>query len=419
MEKAIQNQTALNKRETIFSPFIKSKHFSFLFFGQVLSLLGSSISMVILPVIVYQLTNSTAAMGMVMAFYMLPHVLILPFSGIIVDRLNRVKIMLITDLVRFLIVSLFAVLAFTDQLQLSMLYMIVAILGLMDGIFQPAFSAVRAKVFTPDIRTSANSIMQISIQGIRIIGPALGGVIITYFSLGVGLGIDALTYILSFIFILFLGKLKFKQDNNTRNKMSIKTDFMEGISVLKKDAWLWVTILSFSLINICLGGVTRILVPWLVTIHHGFEPYVFGLVLSASGAGAIVCAVIYGMRQTWKYRGLLAYGGIAVAGIALIFMPFISNIPFLMLLMFVNGAGYMLFGLIWEISLQEMVPEEKFGRVASLDMLGSFALLPLGYIFTGWLAEQVGGTYATMILSLFIVLIVVISISSKGVRQYN
>jgi MFS family permease len=143
------------------------------------------------------------------------------------------------------------------------------------------------------------------------------------------------------------------------------------------------------------------------------------MVLSASGAGAIVCGLIFGLRKEWKKRGLLAYIGVAVSGFGLLFMPFISNIPLLMACMFLEGAGIMLFGLIWETSLQELVPEEKFGRVASLGMLGSFSLLPAGYLVTGWLAEGIGEVKTLVIFSVVIILISVVVMFSKGIRNFN
>ena len=78
--------------------------------------LGSSVTMVILPVVVYSLTGSTVVMGMTMAMYMLPNILTLPFSGLIVDRMNRVKLMLFTDIVRCIVMILLATLIFTDTL---------------------------------------------------------------------------------------------------------------------------------------------------------------------------------------------------------------------------------------------------------------------------------------------------------------
>lgn len=59
-----------------------------------------------------------------------------------------------------------------------------------------------------------------------------------------------------------------------------KQDFMKGIAVLRSQPWLWITILAFSFINICYAGITSILVPWLFKVHHGWEPYIYGLVVT-------------------------------------------------------------------------------------------------------------------------------------------
>jgi MFS family permease len=405
---------------TFFQLFKNSKHFTALLFGQIFSMLGSSITNVILPIVVLQVSKSTALMGTVMAIYMLPFVILLPFSGVLVDKMNKVKIMFVVDIVRFILMVLLAVFAFTNQLNMISLFIVMFIMGTMDSFFQPAYSAVRAKVFTKDIRNAANSLTQVSMQALRIFGPIIGGLIVTSFSAAWGFGIDAATYIISLFFLLSLRSLSFQPAIEvTGKKNSIKQDFFEGLEVLKQESWLWITILAFSLINIFTGGIIRILIPWLINIYYEFEPVVYGMVLSASGAGAIVCGLVFGLRKEWKKRGLLAYIGVAVSGFGLLFMPFLSNIPLLMVCMFLEGAGIMLFGLIWETSLQELVPEEKFGRVASLDMLGSFSLLPAGYLVTGWLAEGIGEVKTLVIFSVVIILISVVVMFSKGIRNFN
>lgn len=184
-------------------PVKASPHFKFLWIGQLLSTLGSSITMVILPVVVYSLTGSTVVMGMTMAMYMLPNILALPFAGLVVDRMDRVKVMLFTDIIRCILMLLLATLIFMDVLTIPLLYVLVALYGLMEGIFQPAYAAVRAKVFVPEIRNAANALTQMSNQGIRLIGPALGGLIVSVASAGIGFGLDAVTYLLSFFVYYF------------------------------------------------------------------------------------------------------------------------------------------------------------------------------------------------------------------------
>ncbi|WP_242235308.1 MFS transporter [Bacillus cereus group sp. BfR-BA-01316] len=420
MQGEIQTEKKLGYVGKLLLPVKVSPHFKFLWIGQLLSTLGSSITMVILPIVVYSLTGSTVVMGMTMAMYMLPNILAFPFAGLVVDRIDRVKLMLFTDIIRCILMLLLATLIFMDLLTITLLYVLVALYGLMEGIFQPAYSAVRAKVFVPEIRNAANALTQMSNQGIRLIGPALGGLIVSVASAGIGFGLDAVTYLLSFFCLLFLKEIKFnKVQKLEKNNVNYKKDFLEGFLVLKSHPWLWITILVFSFVNICYAGIIVVLIPWLFNVHHHFEAYVYGLGMACSGGGAVIAALIFGGKQQWHKRGLLAYGGVLISGMALLIMPFVSWAPALIGLMAIEGFGIMIFGLIWETSLQELVPEEAFGRVASLDMLGSFALLPLGYVVVGWLATVIGGKITIIMLAILVLITIGMALSVPSIRRFD
>ncbi|RUT47636.1 MFS transporter [Paenibacillus anaericanus] len=401
------------------APFLQSRSFPYLWLGQLISILGSSVTMVILPIIVYTLTGSSTTMGLIMAAYTLPSILMLPISGWIVDRYNRIHIMLFADIMRFIVMSIIASFIFTDILSIQALFVLVALYGLLEGLFQPAYSAVRASVFTPEIRNSANALTQISNQAVRLIGPSLGGLLITFLSAGWGVTLDALTYVGSFICLFYLRKLLPFHKKETTPDSDWRKDFTEGIQILKSNAWLWITILAFSFINICYSGIVIVLIPWLFKVHLELTPYVYGIGITCSGIGAILAGLLFGTRSKWSNRGLIAYGGALLSGISLLLMAFTSS-PFILCALFVlEGFGIMVFGLIWETSLQELVPQEAFGRVSSLDMLGSFALLPLGYILVGWLADIIGGTQTIAIFSSLGILCVISIMFIPGVRKFD
>ncbi|WP_410768381.1 MFS transporter [Fontibacillus sp. BL9] len=396
MEIETPTQTSATSRFKFFNqfaaPFRQSRPFPYLWLGQLISVLGSSVTMIILPVVVYTITGSTTIMGFIMATYTLPNILMLPVSGWIVDRYNRTNIMLFTDAARFLLMTAMAALLFADSLSIGILFALVAVYGMMDGLFQPAYAATRAVVFTPEIRNSANALTQISNQAVRLIGPSLGGLLVTFLSAGWGISLDALTYVASFGCLFFLRKLIPFRKKEIKQGTDVKGDFMEGLSILKSNPWLWITILAFSFINICYSGLVIVLIPWLFKVHLAMSPYVYGVAVTCSGAGAILAGLTFGARSRWRRRGLLAYGGAFLSGLALLLMAITPSAIGLCVLFALEGFGIMIFGLIWETSLQELVPQEAFGRVSSLDMLGSFALLPIGYILVGWLADLIGGT---------------------------
>ncbi|WP_189032147.1 MFS transporter [Paenibacillus albidus] len=417
------------------APFVHSRAFIYLWLGHLISFLGSSITMVILPVLVYSLTGSTTIMGFVMAIYMLPNVLMLPISGHIVDRYDRVKIMMLADISRFVIMIATAVLALSGILTIPLLYVLVGFYGLLDGMFQPAYAAVRATVFTPDIRIAANSLTQMTTQTVRLIGPALGGLLITHLSAGVGFGLDAFTYLISLICLIYLRRVLVMKSKPLSAPPSAeqsgplpgeapsapdwKADFKEGFAILRSHPWLWVTILTFSFINICYAGITSILVPWLFKVHHGWDPYLYGLAVTFSGVGAIVGGLLFGMRARWNHRGIMAYMGAFVSGLALFLLPFVPSAAGAIALFALEGFGLMIFGLIWEISLQELVPQEAFGRVASLDLLGSFALLPVGYITVGWLADLIGGVATIAIFAGLGMACILLVLSIPAIRKFQ
>ncbi|WP_415663191.1 MULTISPECIES: MFS transporter [Saccharibacillus] len=410
-------------------------------------MLGSSVSVLILPLVVYSLTDSSTALGLAMTCYMLPNIIALPFAGWIVDKTDRLRLVMLSNAARLCIMLLAAISIFNGSLTLERLYIGLVFYGMMEGVFNPAYSALRAEVFTPDIRNAANALSQISIQGVRLLGPALGGMLVTAASPGAGFALDSITYFISLLCFLMLGRVLARQKGRSGGGMPTETvasvgsvapvdaaasaprtssvlsgfgaEFMEGVHVLRKLPWLWITILAFSLLNICYTGIVAVLVPWLFKVHHGLPPSVYGIAMAGTAVGAILAAVLFGSKRDWKRRGLVAYGGALLGGVALLLLSVITWVPGLVMAMVLEGFGMMMFMIIWEISLQELVPAESFGRVASLDMLGSFALLPVGYLIVGHLADTIGGLPTIAIFASAGIVILLTALCSPHIRRFN
>jgi len=296
---------------------LKSKSFTALWIGQMASRLGDSIMTVMLPLIVYSLSGSTLTMGFVMALMIIPQVIFLPFTGLLVDRVSRVKVMIITDAIRFgFLITLTCLSAFGD-LNTTVIYAYALLAGTMAALFQPAYSAMRAQIFTADIRNSAISLTQMGEQLARLIGPSLGGVIVSFMSISIGFGLDALTFLISIISLTTL-KLASLPGNNSnltvddRAKHPVSRfayDLLGGYRELRKHSWLWITILVFAFGNILTSGFTAILLPWLIKVHLNKPAYTYGLLVTANGLGSLVMGFMFSLRQTWHRRGIIAYVG--------------------------------------------------------------------------------------------------------------
>lgn len=420
MQLNVEHQESVIAR--FVSPVRQSKAFTYLWIGQLIAMLGSSVTMIILPILVYTLTGSSTIMGLAMTIYMLPIVIILPISGWIVDHTDRVRLILVTNTVRFALMFTGAIFIFTDHLTLPILYVGLALYGLMEGIFQPAYSALRAEIFTPDIRNAANALTQVSVQLVRLLGPTLGGILVTVASPGSGFALDSLTYLFSLVCFTLLSRhfiSKRAHSIHTTARTSVWQEFTAGFVILQKQPWLWITIVIFSLLNICYMGVTTVLVPWLFKVHHGLDPFIYGLAMTSAGIGAMAGALLFGSRRHWRKRGWIGYGGALLSGVALFLLSVITWTPGLVMVMALEGFGLMIFSLVWETSLQELVPVESFGRVASLDMFGSFAFLPVGFLVIGWLADHIGGLVTIGIFSGIGMLLVIIGLCVPAIRRFD
>jgi MFS family permease len=409
--------SASAEKNGLFSPLRKSRNFAALWGGQTLSRFGDILLTFMLPLIVYDLSASTVAMGKILMLMTLPQVILLPFTGLLVDRMNRVRLMLGTDIVRVALLVLLAALSATDALTLNTLYGFAVLSGAMSAVFNPAYSAVRAQVFTPDIRNAANSLSYSSAQVAQLVGPSLSGLLLGVTTYTVAFGIDALTFVVSVASLLML---KVSAPTRTADKkFSFVQDLLGGYRELRKHAWLWMTILVFCFINIAASGVLGILLPWLVKLHLGWDGTAYGLILSSSGVGALIAAFLFGRRQVWKKRGYMAYLYTSLGGLALLGMAFTDSLPLLMLFSAVEGGCMMIFGLVWEGSLQELVPEEAFGRVVSLDIFGSIALMPLGYLATGFLADAFGGLNVIMVEGVMVALFSAGMLLIPAIRKFD
>jgi MFS family permease len=414
---------AKNMNLELFRPIQVSRNFTALWIGQSLANLGSAVLNVVLPVIALSLGGSTLTIGWMMTLLMIPQVILLPFSGILADRLPRVPMMIITDSVRFILLGIVTFLAAMNRMTLMDLYLFAILFGAMQALFQPAYAATRAQIFTKDIRNAATALTQASQQLAMTLGPSLGGLIVGFSSGAFGLGVNALGFLISTLSLMYVKVPAIEQSGPSQGKskmlQSIKNELLSGYYELRKHDWLWVTILAFSFINILGRGMVVVVLPWLINIHLSFPSYIFGIVSSAAAVGALAVSFLFGSRRSWKHRGILAYMGVAISAVSLCCLTFVSWVPMIVVIMVIHGAGYMLFGLIWEVSLQELVPHEAYGRVVSLDIFGSIALLPLGYVLTGWLAENIGGLWTIGIDSALVLIIIAIALSFPAIRKFE
>ena len=367
------------------------RHTPFFWFwlAQSISLLGDRVYSVALPFLVLELGGSAAQIGRVLAVYAVPQLLFLLTGGVLVDRLPRRLTMLVSNVLHALLLGVMLTLLVGGRLGLVHLYVLSGMFGLLSAFFMPATMSITPQLVPRAVLSQANAVRSLAAELAGILGPPLGGVLITVGSLGLALGFDAVTFVLGALCLLAMRPNPVKR-STTEVKSTYWRDLREGFSYVASLRWLWVTIIIFAFGNVFVGGVTAVLLPLLAEARFSGAASL-GWLLSGMAGGALVAALVLG-RVTVRRRGWAAYLAVAASGLGLVGVGLAPNLALGVVATAWVGSSITVFGVVWETTVQALVPETVLGRVFSLDMLGSFALLPLGFILTGFLAEQVGAT---------------------------
>jgi MFS family permease len=360
------------------------REFRFLFLGRTISFVGNAFANVALAFAVLDLTGSKADLGFVLAARAIPQVLFLLVGGIWADRLPRNRVMVFSNVVSGLSQGVIAVLLLTGEAEVWQLAALGAINGLSAAFFFPAATGIVPQTVPQRLLQPANAILRLGQNASWIGGAAFGGVVVAATSPGVGIAVDAASFFAAALFLSLIhlaSTLKMEASN-------FFAELREGWREFSARTWLWVIVLQFGFVNAVELGVQGVLGPAIAKDHLGGAA-AWGLILTAESVGLIIGAML--LLRFRPHRLLLT----ATIGV-LLTMPFLLGLAgpmpvvVLIALAALAGIGTETFGILWDTTMQQEIPQEKLSRVYSYDALGSWVLIPLALAVAGPIAELVG-----------------------------
>lgn len=364
--------------------------FALLWSGQTTSRLGDHVYRIALAWWVLEKTDSAVAMGAVQIFSAVPMLLFLLPGGVAVDRFSRPKAMLVSDLLRGAVVAVVALLAFGQLLEVWHIYLASVVFGLVAALFHPAYTATVPEITPRELLPSANSLTSLSDEVTGVAGPALGAGIMSLGGAPLAFALDAVSFLISAACLAPLCRLITPPDTSEPRPSSAFQDLHAGISAVLASRWLWVTIAIAALANMMQHGAFTVALPFLIKNHLRQNVGALGLVYSMFSLGSVIAAVWLGRLPRIRRRGLIAYTAWAVGGLMTLTYGLPVGLTGVASAALVAGAMASVFNLVWLNTLQELIPSDMLGRIASVDFLGSAALLPVGYGMAGWATELVG-----------------------------
>jgi MFS family permease len=394
---------------------LRHRNYKLFFAGQGLSMIGSWMSQVATSWLVYRLTNSPLALGLVAFAGQIPAFVLTPFAGVWVDRWNRHRVLKMTQILSMLQSFALAFLALTGRIEIWHVILLSMFQGIVNAVDMPARQTFVVEMIE-DRADLPNAIALNSslVNGARLIGPSIAGAIIAVAGEGYCFLIDAFSY-LAVIASLFM--MRITAPKAGRPRQNVLHELREG----------WGYVMGFAPIRSILTLVASISmfgIPYSVlmpifasNILHG-GPNTLGFLTGATGIGAFISAISLAMRKTIVGLGrMIAISSIMFGG-ALIAFGF-SNVLWLSLpLMLVTGFSMMQQLAAGNTIMQTIVEEDKRGRLMSFYTLAFIGIVPFGSLVAGVLADRIGAQLTVILGGILCVVVGVwFSMQLKNMRE--
>lgn len=357
------------------------------------SLTGTWIQSVAQSWLVFELTNSAFLLGVVGFLSAIPIFLLSLFGGVLADRMNKRNILIATQTAFMLLAFLLAVLTQMKLITAWQIMLIALLNGIVMAFDAPSRQAVVVELVEKENLFNAIALNSVAFNSSRAIGPAFAGMLVAYVGMSGCFYINGASF-LAVIIALFLIRIN-KNHLTGKNKTALN-DIKDGLVFIKNNRLILVLITMVGIVG--LFGVSYvILMPIFAndTLKVGVKG--LGLLMSASGFGALAGALILARLGDFKYKGKFLILSSIVFSVSLVLFS-ISRIYILSLiaLIFIGGAGVAAVALINTI-LQTGVPDAFRGRVMGVFMLTFAGIMPFGNLIAGSMASVLGVSFTVMI----------------------
>jgi len=364
------------------------KNYRLFFAGQSISLIGTWMTRIATAWLVYRLTGSALLLGVVGFAGQIPSFLLAPLAGVLVDRWNRQRLLVITQVLAMFQSLALALLTMTGLIKMWHVIVLSVLQGLINSFDMPARQAfVVEMVEKREDLANAIALNSSMVNAARLLGPSIGGVVIAAVGEGWCFMIDAVSYI-AVIASLLAMTITARVIQPTKDA-NVFQQLREGWSYAAHFAPIRNVLLLLALVSL-VGMPYTVLMPVFANdVLHG-GPNTLGLLMAASGVGALVGALFLAARKTvlglGKFIPLMA----GAFGAGLIAFSFTRVLWLSLALMVVTGLGFMVQMAVSNTVLQTIVDEDKRGRVMSFYTMAFMGTAPFGSLLAGSVADRIG-----------------------------
>ena len=350
------------------SPLRKSRDFRNLWAAGLISYFGSMITYVAVPFQIKELTNSYVAVAISGLIEIVPLVIFGLYGGVLADAIDRKKLIWITEALSLLFTALLLINSLLDSPSILLIYVVSGLFAATSGLRQPAMQAALPRLVDHEDMTAAAALMSIRWQAGVIIGPTIGGILISTFSVAVGYVADIATFVISLILLALLSNIPPSQE---AEKPSLAGLF-EGI----KYAFARKDLLGTYLIDLAamFFAMPTALIPfWADQLG---SPWALGLLYAAGTIGSIAVTITSGWTKNVRFYGRAILWAAIGWGAAIALAGATNYLALVLFFLAAAGASDMISALFRSAMWNQTIPDNFRGRLAGIELL-SYSLGPL------------------------------------------
>ncbi len=388
-----------------------------LFAGQFLSIFGDRVTALVLPFAVLAVGGSVGDVVAVSVAQFLPFVLLALPAGVWADRFDRKRIVIASDVLRFLIQATAAVTLLSGTAGVPLLLVLAALYGAGDAFFSPAITALLPAVVAPHNLQPANALRGLTYSVGSIAGPVIGGALVAFAGPGAGFAFDAATFLVSVLCLLRLRPAVLDRELHVdgRPQEGFFGSLGRGWQEVRRRRWVLAFLAGWCAYSVFVLPSIFALGPVLAERELGGAP-AWAIITSGFGIGSLLGDLLL---LRWRPRFALRVGAAALIGASCQAGIIGSGLGVWAIAALELAAGVCVTACftLWETSLQEHVPPAALARVSSYDYLASTGSIPLGTVLGGALAGVLGLQQALLVMSAAGVLVAVGVLAVPAVRQ--
>ncbi len=369
-----------------FSAF-KSRNYRLFFIGQSISLIGTWMQKTVVSWVIYSLTHSKFMLGFTLFANMFPSFLFSFIGGVVADRYNRYKLLLLTQVVSMIQAVLLTALIFFNHYTVAEIIWLSVMLGIINAFDVPArqslvYDMVTDKKDLPNALALNSSMVNLS----RLIGPAIAGIVIEQYGNAFCFGLNALSFVAVIISLLLMKLPVYVANPRTKN---ILGELKDGFSYIKRTPDIAFVIAMLALVSFLVLPFSSLMPVYAKDVFHG-NASTYGTLNSIIGLGAFSGALfLASLKPTTNFRKVLAINTF-VFGAGLVLFAFTTFYPLALVFAVIAAFGMMSQITISNTVIQTTVDPAMRGRVISIYAMAFFGMQPFGGLVIGSISEKIG-----------------------------